>query len=216
MPVVHLLPGFTLDRACYSKLNLPEEQFRFTDFIPVEGNETLPEYALRMAEAMKFKSGDIVGGHSLGGMLALEIARQRHASKVLLLSSCTHRRFVHQPFRTSMRLARLTPVGAMRSFFIHLPVFLRGKGLYDLDSEQFIREIVERFPTELFQTLPGLVVRWKGCEPAAPCAAMHAENDWLIRPPSHLPGLKLLPGSHHIIMVSQPEAVRNFLMEQAN
>ncbi len=207
-----LITGLALDHRAFDGLNLPPGRFRWIDFIPAEPQETLPNYALRMAGAMGFRPGDAVGGFSLGGMLALEIARQCQASRILLLSSCTHPGFLHPSFHFFGRLARWTPQSVLQFLFSYLPTAMRLIGMHDAKNAAFLREIMGSFPPALLRQLPAMVLDWRGCEPAAPCFALHSEHDWLIRPPLHLAELTLLPGNSHLTALPQPEATRNFLL----
>ncbi len=209
---IHLITGFALDHRVLECLSLPE-RFRCADLIPAEPGETLPRYALRLAETIGFKSGDAVGGISLGGMLALEISRQCGAKKILLMASGTHPRFIRTPFRFAGRCARPAPEFLLRAVFNHLPSLLRLLGMHTAQGEAFLRDVMRRFPVSLLRRLPRMVLDWEGCEPNAPCAALHCEGDWLIRPPRHLPGLTLLPGNNHLLSLSHPEATRRFLMD---
>jgi len=213
MAITHLITGFGLDKRVLECLNLPPERFRCVDLIPVEPGESMPRYALKLAEKIGFQTGDAVGGLSLGGMLALEIAKQCDASQVTLLSSCTHPRFIRPQFRAAGRLARWTPKIALHILFQNIPVFLRLTGMHTSKGSNFVRKVMGDFPPRLIQQFPKMILDWEGCEPSVLCRALHCENDWLIRPPLHLPHLTLLPGKFHLTTVSRTEAVRNFLMD---
>ncbi len=212
MSVTHLITGFGLDRRAFDGLNLPPDRFRCADLIPVEAGESLPHYSLRLAEKIGFQSGDVVGGLSMGGMLALEIAKQCSASEVLLMASCTNPDFIRPFFHRAGKIARWTPKAVLHLILENVPFYLRLRGLHNPQNSAFIRGIVAAFPTALLQQLPRMILDWEGCEPTVPCRALHSEEDWLIRPPLHLPNLTLLPGKNHIITVTQAEASRKFLI----
>ena len=213
MPVTHLITGFGLDRRALECLELPKERFHCIDLMDVEKNETLPHYALRLAETIRFQSGDTVGGLSLGGMLALEITKQCGASSVLLMASCTHPQFIRPIFRAAGRVARWTPEAALHLLFSNIPVVLRLLGMHTAQSSSYVRDIMSAFPPRLIQQLPRMILDWEGCEPTVPCRALHSEHDWLIRPPLHLSNLTLIPGKTHLITVSRPNVTRDFLLE---
>jgi hypothetical protein len=215
MAITHLIPGYALDRRVLECLRLPEPQFRCADLIPPERQETLEGYARRLAGAIGFQSGDAVGGVSLGGMLALEIARQCGASKIFLVASCTHPRFIRLPFRVLGRLARWVPEPALHHLFAGFPWAMRRMGMHTDAGEALLRDVMGRFPPALLRRLPSMMLDWKGCEPAAPCAALHCEGDWLIRPPRHLPELTLLPGRNHLLSISHHDATRAFFLENS-
>ena len=213
MGATHLITGFGLDRRALECLELPVGRFRCADLIEMEKHEALPHYALRLAETIRFRPGDTVGGLSLGGMLALEIARQCEASSVLLMASCTHPQFIRPVFRAAGRVARWTPEIALHLLFRNIPAFLHLIGMHTAQGSRFVRDIMNAFPARLIQQLPRMILDWEGCEPTVPCRALHSEHDWLIRPPLHLPNLMLIPGKNHLITVSRPNITRDFLLE---
>lgn len=208
-----LLPGYALDAACYAPLDLPADRFRAVDFIPPRARESLPDYAARFADAIGFRAGDAVAGLSLGGMLALEIARHRGASRALLLASATHSRFLRPRYRAVAASARFLPQAALHALFSNLPSLLRRKGSYNADVELHVRAMLRRHPPEFLQRFPRMMLEWEGCEPAFPCFALHSEHDWLVAPPRQLSNLTLLPGRSHLLTIARPEAVRRFLLE---
>src|SRR4051794_38398999 len=82
---------------CISGLGANEKVFQFLDlsfakpvFIhwltPIE-NETLPQYAMRLKEEFITEPAPIIFGLSLGGMMAVEIAKAIPSSKAILISS---------------------------------------------------------------------------------------------------------------------------------
>ncbi len=214
MSVTYFITGFALDRRVLEILNLPPERFRCIDLIAAEPRETLPHYALRMADALGFQPGDEVCGLSFGGMVALEIARQCRASRLMLLASCTHPRFIRPGFRAAGRLAPAIPDAAIRALFRNVPAFLKLIGMHTSKNAAFLRQVMGDFPPSLLRRLPGMMLDWEGCEPAAPYVALHSEQDWLIRPPLHLSELTLLPGKSHLLTVSHVQTVRDFLLSQ--
>jgi len=209
----HLITGFALDRRILESLHLPRNRFICHDLISPHPDETLPEYALRMAESIGFEKGDEVGGLSLGGMVALEIARQCGASRLYLLASCTHPRFIRFPFRILARISLWLPDGFSHAVLIRVPALLRWLGLHTAKNSIELSEIISSFPKTWIRIFTTMIFSWKGCEPAVPFTALHSQGDWTIRPPSDLAGLTLLPGRDHLIPLSRHDACRNFLLQ---
>src|SRR4051812_41218760 len=103
---VFLITGFGLDKRAFAPLQLPAEPYRLVDLIPVNKGETLREYALRLSKDIGLTSEDMVGGVSLGGMLALEMDKAMGTRGVLIIASAAHPRFIRQKF---LKLAYITP-----------------------------------------------------------------------------------------------------------
>ena len=212
--LTYLITGFALDCRVLESLRLPASLgFRFIDLIPALPDESLPKYALRLAQTIGFQPGDRIGGISMGGMLALEIARECRASQILLIASCTHPRFIRFPFRLAGRLAPHVPQVVLHQIFTYLPFCLRQLGMHTAQGEALLKDIMGQFPPDRIQSLSRMILQWKGCEPTVPYLALHSEGDWLIRPPLHLSALTLLKGRNHLLSISHHDATRQFLIE---
>lgn len=87
---LYLLSGMGADERIFKHLSFPATYIvHYLDWLPPVQEETFPEYAARMAERIAHEDVTLVGV-SFGGMLAVEIARQRPVSKVILISSIKH------------------------------------------------------------------------------------------------------------------------------
>jgi pimeloyl-ACP methyl ester carboxylesterase len=83
-------------------------------WIPPLKNESLPEYAARLAKTVT-RSHDaplILGGVSLGGMLACEMARHLKPDAVVLIASCRTRQGLRPIYGVGRWLLPLIPVQA--------------------------------------------------------------------------------------------------------
>jgi pimeloyl-ACP methyl ester carboxylesterase len=88
MTKVFLIPGLGADTRLYKNIVLPEGFERVpADWIAPDAADTLSTYAQKLVKHYDIKSGDIAIGDSLGGMIAVEIAKQVKLQKVILISS---------------------------------------------------------------------------------------------------------------------------------
>jgi pimeloyl-ACP methyl ester carboxylesterase len=209
---IFLITGFALDKRAFSPLGLSDERFRFVDLIPARAGETLRDYALRLGDSLGAGKDDVIGGVSLGGMLALEIAKARGARGLILIASCTHPRFVRKRFLLLSPLAKLLPEPLISRIFTLVPWVLRRQNMLSPSGQALLADIMGHFPPALLKAMPMKVLRWSGCEPAAPLRQIHSEGDWMIRPNGNP---LLLKGRNHLVTVSHPEEVRRFLLEAA-
>ncbi|QHS60236.1 alpha/beta fold hydrolase [Chitinophaga agri] len=84
---LYLLSGMGADERIFKHLSFPAAYtVHYLDWLTPVPEETFPEYAARMAARIEHEDVTLVGV-SFGGMLAVEIARQRPVSKVILISS---------------------------------------------------------------------------------------------------------------------------------
>lgn len=209
---VLLITGFALDKRAFNLMNLPEDTFKTFDLIPVHKGESLREYAIRMAGEIGLAPGDIIGGVSLGGMLALEMAKAIQVRGVLLIASSTHPRQIRKRFRMWAPLASRMPQAAIRRIFTLVPKVLAWQRMLTPPAQALLVDIMGRFPTAMLQTFPMMILRWPGCEPPDRFRHIHSDGDWLIRPAGNPAKLKIVNGKNHLITVSHPEVVREWLM----
>lgn len=88
MSKIFLIAGMGADTRIYNNIELPPEY----DVIPVDWIEphqtdTLTTYAQKLIYQYDIKQKDIIIGNSLGGMLAIEIAKKISLKKTILISS---------------------------------------------------------------------------------------------------------------------------------
>lgn len=88
MSKIFLIAGMGADTRIYNNIELPSKN----DIVPVDWLEpnktdTLTTYAQKLIYQYDIKPNDIVIGNSLGGMLAMEIAKKIRLKKAILISS---------------------------------------------------------------------------------------------------------------------------------
>ncbi len=88
---IYLISGLGADDRAFNKIDfLGFEVIPLPWLIP-ELNESIEQYAKRMS-AQIIEDSPIVIGYSFGGMMAIEIAKQRKLGKIILLSSVKTRK----------------------------------------------------------------------------------------------------------------------------
>jgi hypothetical protein len=212
---VFLITGFALDKRAFAFMNLPPETYRTLDLIPILAGESLRAYAGRMAAEIGLAPGDIIGGVSLGGMVALEMSRVVTVAGLILIASTTHPRHIRRRFRIWGPIAKWVPRSVIRRIFTLIPRILALQNMLSPPGQALLADIMGKFPPELLQTFPMMILRWPGCEPTVPYRHIHSQGDWLIRPAGDPAYLTLLPGRNHLITVSHPRAVRELVMDAA-
>ncbi len=88
---IYLIPGQAYTRDIYGRIDLSGSNYEFIDWIEPKQKESFKNYAMRMAVGIDDNEDIILIGHSLGGLLALEISTFKNISKVILLSSMKSR-----------------------------------------------------------------------------------------------------------------------------
>src|SRR3954471_8307444 len=97
---------FERQRAAFPQLEVPP-------WLPTRRRESLRDYAARMADTIDPAGPMILGGVSIGGMLAIEMAQRIRPGCVLLIASCRTPRALHWYLHIAARVSASVPVGLM-------------------------------------------------------------------------------------------------------
>ena len=87
MRKIFLISGLGADTRLYNNIDLQDNEVIPVDWIEPHITDTLNMYAQKLVHQYNITSASVVIGTSLGGMLAIEIAKQMRLNKVILISS---------------------------------------------------------------------------------------------------------------------------------
>jgi pimeloyl-ACP methyl ester carboxylesterase len=87
MSRIFLIPGLGADTRVYNNIDLNNHDVTCVDWIQPNTTDTLSTYAQKLVLQYDIKPKSIVIGNSMGGMLAIEIAKLIPVEKVILISS---------------------------------------------------------------------------------------------------------------------------------
>ncbi len=184
----YLLPGMGASSAMYNSLRREVGfEINYIDWPDYCGEKTYAEVAKRVIDACGIEDGDIAGGSSLGGMIALEIARQRKLSAVVLLGSATSPGEV-QGFLSSLSpLAGLTPLSLIQ--------ILAGK------QENIVPRMFAEADPEFVRSMCVYLHSWPGNRnPGVPLYRIHGEKDHVM--PSPAEGCEIVPDAGHLLAIT--------------
>jgi len=168
----------------------------FVEWPPYNGERSYAEVAQRIIAENNIEDGDIEGGSSLGGMIALEIARQKRLKAVVLIGSATSTDEIQS------LLALLSPIAAVTP--ISLVQILVGK--YDnIRSNMFAKADVE-----FIRAMCIYLSKWQGCQGSqARLFRLHGQKDKVIACPDT--DCEIVPNAGHILAITHPKECGAFL-----
>jgi len=173
---------------------------RFLDWPAYYGETTLAEVAQRVIDENGIQPGDGVGGSSLGGMVAVEVARLVPVSSVVLIGSAMTRAEIHPLLTMAAPLVTLTP--------LRLAQILAGKSVEGPVGDAFARAD-PRFVRAMCRAL----AHWDGAGASSlPCPVyrIHGEHDLVIPCPGD--SVQIVPGAGHLIALTHPKECVEFLL----
>ena len=210
-PVFYLIPGLGADELVFQFLHLRGEVHILRWLLPQTAEEPLPRYAARLAAAIPINQVCWLVGVSFGGVLALEVARLRPLSRVVLISSFTG---PHE-LPWAGRLARATGLYRLVPPQL-LPRLPRAaKWFFGIENEQdyqLLKDILRDTDPDFTRWAIAQLLQWPG-QPITPAIRIHGTTDRLL-PAGTRNSQYRLPGGH-LIITSQADKISQILNQLA-
>lgn len=213
---VYLIPGLGYTEQIFEKLRLNGAQIKSLNWLEPKANESIENYAGRMAEQMVFSDDEVVLiGHSFGGILCQEIARRYQVDKVILLSSIQSRAENPLQFRI------LKPLGLHRiitkSFILKtFPFWGHQHGFVSKEEKALFPQMVGRYSNNYYRWALWHLSTWenKATSVQQNIVRIHGEQDKtfpinLVQQVDHL-----VKGGSHIMVYKQSALVSDILNQE--
>ena len=191
-----ILPGMGATNAMYDLLRRELEfEVNFINWPEYRGEKSYAEVAQRVIKENGISEDDVVGGSSLGGMVALEMARSTKPKAVMLIGSAIHPKEVQSLLSVLSPLAAVTPISLVQT--------LAGKhknlvsGIFAEADPAFIRAMCEYLRS------------WQGYSgPVEHVYRIHGKKDHVIPCPSA--GCNVIDGAGHLLAITHPRETAAF------
>ena len=209
MTKLFLVPGMGADTRIYNKIDLPEYDVVCVDWLEPDPTDTLASYSQKLIFQYNITPGSIIIGNSLGGMIAIEMAKFIAVKKAVLISSI--RSIDEAPgyfsfFRT-FPVYKLIPgkVITKLGFVIRLAF---GK-MSDEDLWLFNDMLKNTSPVFLKWSM-GAVVNWDNKTVPANVYQLIGDKD-VVFPWKKQPGATVIKGGTHIMIFDRAKEVNKWL-----
>lgn len=209
-----LLPGMGADARMFAAQRERFPQLRVPAWPPLVPREPLRGFAARLADRLEITRDTVLGGASMGGMLALEIARLKPPRAVVLIGSCRSPAAVPRALALAERAARLipNPVLDFLRFFDRLA--LARLGPLTAEQRSLLRDMSRAHSMAFLAWAGRAILEWPGVpDPGVPVLHLHGRLDRMILPDRVHPDV-LLKDAGHVPSITHPDAV-NAIIEQA-
>ena len=212
-PRLILLPGLAADARVFAPQLAVFDNLEVPPWPAFRKNESLADFARRMAGTLDTSEPFIIGGVSMGGMIALEIARHTRPQCVILIGSSRDGDSVPRYFRWFEALARPIPdriLGAGRAI---APLISRQFNNVTPEQEKLVAEMIKSTPIDFIRWGARAIFEWPGAgELDCPVYHIHGDADRLI-PSANVKPDRLIEGGGHLISITHPEQVNAFIAE---
>ena len=184
------------------------------DWIPHLPRESLPAYSKRFADTLDIREPAILGGVSMGGMIALEMARLIPTRSVILIGSTRDMSILNPWLKWSERASRLAPTVLLDKGRILAPLFLGQGGHIPREDRQLLIRMAREMDPAFLRWAARAVLEWPGCtDPGVPVHHIHGDRDWVFLARKVMPD-RVIPGGSHVLNLSHPREVNDFIAER--
>jgi pimeloyl-ACP methyl ester carboxylesterase len=197
---LYCISGLGIDQTPFEFLKIkPEYELVYIDWIKPNRKESLPDYALRLAEIIDDSEPFSLMGLSFGGMISIEIAKVKKPKHLILISS------IPKPGQ----MPRLYKFGKMIKVYFWFPFGLVKKnvkltnklfGIKGKAHQQVMHNVMEKTDPQFLRWAVRAILTWKNTE-AVPHKSIRGTKDKI------LPLLKsdadyvIQDGSHFMVVV---------------
>jgi len=208
---VYFIPGIGADYRLFTHIRLPEGYTpSYVHWIDPIENERLGDYAFRLTGQFDTSEPFILVGLSLGGMMAVEIAKRIRPVCTIIISSIPVTDHLPGYFRVAGRLG----MGKLIS-----PSFLKAASsakhaltMHPASNRRLMFDIIRDGDDRFIRWAINAVLEWDNREIPQPFFHIHGTRDEIfpigLTSPTHI-----VEKGGHMFVVSHPEKANQFLKE---
>jgi pimeloyl-ACP methyl ester carboxylesterase len=208
---VYFISGMAADERAFKHIVVPpSHKTVHLKWIDPLRNESLPSYAMRLAEGINANEKFAIIGLSMGGMIAAEIANQLKPEHTILISSIpvsSHLPFYYKLFG-KLQLHRILPVSFLKKGAKLKRLFTNETGADKKMLRQMILEADDRFIKWSLHA----VLSWRNKLPPQNYFHIHGTHDEIL-PKRFTKPTHLIPGAGHLMVFTRAKKINEILKE---
>ncbi|MGS4345512.1 alpha/beta fold hydrolase [Myroides odoratus] len=210
MSKIYVLSGLGVDHRVFDSFEFNNSEVHFVSWIIPFKKETLSSYAKRIAEQIE-EENPVIVGLSFGGMVAVEIAKIRQVSKVILLASAKGRQELPKSY---LFIGKCKFHHGVPSSFLTYCNFLTYWffGVSTLEDKKLLKTILADTNPDFLAWAIDAILNWNNKEIPANVIHIHGSKDRLL-PSKNCSYDYLIEGAGHFMTVSHAKEIE-CLMEE--
>ena len=203
MKDIFCISGLGADERIFKNLNIPETNFHYVRWLQPRVNESLSDYARRLSAQLPDDSPTILGV-SFGGMMAIEIAKLRPVSKIILISSIKTCADIPVWMKTcgTCKLDKLLPKSraGFRKLKVMRPIQNYFLGAHTEEEKKIANEYRDNVDPVYIRWAIRQVLSWKNDWVPENLVHLHGGNDHIFPVKKMKPDYIIPGGGHFMIM----------------
>ena len=211
MKTLYCITGLGADEKVFKYLDLSFVNPVFIDWLTPLSNETLQSYATRIKEKYIHESNPLIFGLSLGGMIAVEIAKSIPSAKVIIISSAKTKNeipfywkaFKYLPVYKVLPEWLLKQNMAIRSYFL---------GAKKQAAKNYVKHVAEHGDLKFYRWAVGGILTWQNKTVPSNIIHIHGTKDKLL-PHKLLKADILVNSGGHLMIMENAEEISKLIKE---
>lgn len=212
LPAIYLVPGLGADGRLFHRLRLPEGyKFATIEWTPPDENDSLSSYAEKILQQVPLGEPFVLIGVSLGGMLAVEMAKIRKPEKVILISSAKTRSELPTYLRwlSKTKIHRLYPTTWLTEAFILIRPFF---GKMPPREYELFKDMFKNVGEEFIDWAKVAVMEWQNEEVPDNLYHIHGTADRIL-PIKYIKNCTPVQGGSHYMIITKSGEVSRLVQE---
>jgi pimeloyl-ACP methyl ester carboxylesterase len=206
---IYFISGLGADRRAFKKMIFPTEfELIHLDWIPAHANESLEDYATRLALGINTSVPFYLIGLSFGGMLATEIAKKLNPVHTFLISSTTTFKGLPWYYRMAgnFRLQKLLPVNLLKK---SNRIGLKFLGAKTYDETALLKQLVVDSDPHFMKWALTCILEWRNIERPLNLTHIHGTADNIL-PIKYItkPDIIINGGGHFMVYANAEEIMK--------
>lgn len=208
---VYFISGLAADSRVFKHIQLPSHcEPVFIEWMGPLKNESLADYAKRMASVIDTNQDFSLVGLSMGGMIVTEIARQFKPSKTVLISSVASPAQMPVYFKWiyKIRAHKLVPVSIVKSAAIMKRFFTAETP----DDKSTLKEIIRDSDPRFIKWAMDAILSWKTDSTPEHYFHIHGTRDEVL-PFRYVKPTHVIEKGGHLMVMTRAKEINRILEE---
>jgi pimeloyl-ACP methyl ester carboxylesterase len=198
----YILPGMGADATMYGPAFKKLKDVQYLDWPAYNNEKSIKDISIRIINEYNIHASDIVGGSSLGGIVAAEIAKNTEVKKILLIGSTLTPQNISPILKKLSVLSEIAPINLIKTFV----------GKASLINKNHLLKIFGNVDSAFIKAMCKAVFEWDGNSvPHCDYSHIHGAKDFIIYPPKT--GATIIDDGGHLIPISHEEEVADFIKD---
>ncbi|CAN5544569.1 hypothetical protein BH10BAC1_BH10BAC1_15430 [soil metagenome] len=210
---VYCIPGMGVNERLFRNLKLPNCNILHIKWETPLKNESLPDYALRLAKQIDTSKPYSLVGISFGGMCCVEISKQLNPVKTFIVSSSK----LNEELPLKITLFNQFPLYKLfRDGFYKNAVMLAKKQFGVITAEQKInfRKMLDTAPPHYFNGAVNCIVKWRSSSFPKSVVHIHGTADKVLPYRKVVACNYTIKGGTHFMIISRGEEISEIINEE--